>query len=501
MKRLDKERIWVESPQPLHDEVLPVKKLTTEMLPQPWRSYIEDQADLMQSPLEFIAAPMLVAASAVLGNKIAMCPKARDDGWQVVPNLWGMLVGPPGSMKSPCQKKGLSFLRRLQDEDESEHDARTAENAAKQRVLKRKKAKLEDEMDKCENEAQNAEIAKAIVALEAEMFEPPCKRRIVGECTQQALTKIMSENPSGMFVERDELNGLFASWLRPDRMGERSLYLEGWAGDGAYCSDTIGRGAVKIPKLTLSVFGNIQPHVLETLVRHTVRGSRESDGLLQRFQVLVFPDAKDVYAHVDRPPKRQAEADVMETFRRLDHVVHSEAAPFLRFSPEAQAMFDGWRCALEERIRRQDEVPAFTDHLSKFRSLVPSLSLIVELLVGPGSTKAVGLSALKLALDMADVLESQAKRAYHLGDTACLGAHQLLEGVASGALKSQFSLRDLLRTKKIGLPKKDRAVPALTLLVARGYLQHERFATGNHRPSDMYFVHPQLLPSGDRPTL
>jgi Protein of unknown function (DUF3987) len=45
-------------------------------------------------------------------------------------------------------------------------------------------------------------------------------------------------------------------------------------------------------------------------------------------------------------------------------------------------MFDAWREKLEQRLRVPDLVPAWESHLSKYRSLAPSIALICHLLDG-----------------------------------------------------------------------------------------------------------------------
>src|SRR5713101_1797304 len=61
---------------------------------------------------DFVAVGALVAAAAIIGRKVAIRPKRQDD-WAVVPNLWGLAVGPPGLMKSPALAEALHPLRRL----------------------------------------------------------------------------------------------------------------------------------------------------------------------------------------------------------------------------------------------------------------------------------------------------------------------------------------------------------------------------------------------------
>ncbi len=52
----------------------------------------------------------------------------------------------------------------------------------------------------------------------------------------------------------------------------------------------------------------------------------------------------------------------------------------LRFDPEAQELFDAFRDTLERRLRSEAmaATPAFESHLAKYRSLMPTLALLVE---------------------------------------------------------------------------------------------------------------------------
>ena len=70
---------------------------------------------------------------------------------------------------------------------------------------------------------------------------------------------------------------------------DRAFYCEAWNGTGAYTYDRIGRGTLHIRAACLSVLGGIQPGPLERYLRAVFAG-RGDDGLLQRFQLAVWPD-------------------------------------------------------------------------------------------------------------------------------------------------------------------------------------------------------------------
>lgn len=79
---------------------------------------------------------------------------------------------------------------------------------------------------------------------------------------------------------------------------------------------------------------------------------------MQRFQLLVYPDAPRSWRNVDRAPDRQAAQLAHACFARLDNLepftrlayTETDAKPYLRFAPDAQEFFDEWRTALETSL-------------------------------------------------------------------------------------------------------------------------------------------------------
>ena len=67
-----------------------------------------------------------------------------------------------------------------------------------------------------------------------------------------------------------------------------------------------------------------------------------------------------------------------------------DGIPFLRFTADAQEVFDAWREVLEVRLRTGEEHPVLESHIAKYRSLLPSLALLIHLAnedIGPVGTK------------------------------------------------------------------------------------------------------------------
>ena len=113
-------------PQPIPNDLLPVESFDLEMLPASIRLWVADIAERMQCPLDFVAVGSMVALAAVIGRKAGIRPKRKDD-WLVIPNLWGMVVGRPATMKSPAFSEVLKPINRLVATAKKQYDQQMIE--------------------------------------------------------------------------------------------------------------------------------------------------------------------------------------------------------------------------------------------------------------------------------------------------------------------------------------------------------------------------------------
>lgn len=129
---------WPE-PQPLPDGLPPVPEFDPNLLPWTLRDWLVDIAERMQVPLDYLAAGAMVALAAAVGRKVNIRPKRHDD-WTVAANLWGMVVGKPGVLKTPAIQEVLKPLRRLEASAAAQHQAMLREHKA-DRLVAQAKAK------------------------------------------------------------------------------------------------------------------------------------------------------------------------------------------------------------------------------------------------------------------------------------------------------------------------------------------------------------------------
>jgi hypothetical protein len=176
----------------------------------------------------------------------------------------------------------------------------------------------------------------------APAYRPPvAKRYLVNDATVEKLGELLNHNPNGLLLFRDEVSGFLHTMDRPGHENDRAFYCEAWNGTGAYTYDRIGRGTLHIRAACISVLGGNQPGPLERYLRN-VFGGRGDDGLIQRFQLAVWPDVAGRWQNVDRWPDAAARGRAIEVFHRLNRLeaatvgaeeLTPEEVPFLRFDP------------------------------------------------------------------------------------------------------------------------------------------------------------------------
>lgn len=486
---------WPE-PKPVVAVLPVVTEVRMEMLPERIRDWVFDATKRMQAPVDFMAVSAITMLGTSIGRKLTIRPKAQDN-WSVKPNVWACLVGPPAAMKSPALKEARRFLDAI-DRDEFARYQEAMEQYERQLVMyeiqmKIAKAKIKQELNDaaCEDAVHNL----------PDKPEPPVRmRNYTQDTTVEKLQVLLQQNPRGILVMRDEISGFLRGLDKPGQEGSRAFYLEGWEGNGRYCVDRIGRGSSVIDGVCLSVLGCATPGGMSDYVAEALGDGEGADGLLQRFSLVAFPDTQGDFQYVDRKPDNQAAMKAEQAFRACNNIdvyaigaeCYPDSLPFLRYTPEAQRLFQDWYSELIVRCRRDDDHPAIQSHLLKFSKMVPALGLIFH--VTDGGHGSIPERCFLMAAAWADYAESHARRLYQsaFSNQAVHGATVLLRHIEAGDLQDGFTLRDIVRKAWTGLAKQKSAQAAVDELVETGHLRGEcdKKPSGG-RSTLRYLIHPK----------
>jgi putative DNA primase/helicase len=389
----------------------------------------------------------------------------------------------------------------LEDNAGEKHEAALQEFKYKQQLhshqVKANHSEVQKKLKSSDSE-DNSEAADLIREMAAdEPQEPSSKRYIANDTTVEKLGELLRDNPS-VLVCRDELQGFFAGLERHGQESARSFYLEAWSGDAPFKVDRISRGSIRIPRACVSVLGGIQPGPMGSLMREIQRNSRSNDGLLQRFQVAVWPELSNRFELIDNEPDKEIWRQTVELFENLagpgnDVETIDGSIPYLRFAEDAQNTFSKWLEEHENRLRNEELPECLEAHLGKYPSLVPSIALILHLAesqIGP-----VGFDSTARAIAWAKYLEAHAKRLYApLTGADFVSAKALASKLKSKALPARFKQRDVYRKGWAYLSTPDEARVAIEILEDHEWIQSEALdhaATGG-RPSTSYKINPLI---------
>lgn len=487
------------------EPVADAPRMPWELLPAPLSDWILDAADRTSIFPEMIAAPALVAASSVVGRAIGIRPSDYDD-FVAIPNLWGALIQPPGSMKSSAIDEGMRFVKRLaaqatetfqQSKDNAESaieliDDKIAE-ARRRRKIALKTDEATDDIDALIRELKEQRKQTA----------PHERRYLTHDATVEKIAEILTNNPRGLLILRDELHGLLRSFDKSGREEDRTFYLEGWNGNGTFSSDRIGRGTIHVNDFALSIFGSIQPGRIRGLIEESTSGGDGNDGLLQRFQIAIWPGNLPKWSKPVGFRNSKASDQAFKVFQFLDNIEPSGLGasrndadiPYLPFTPGAQIIMDRWRQELEDRLRGSafDGMPAYLSHMSKYRSLMPSLALLLHLFdvaSGASDKTPVTEAPTELAIAWCTFLESHVRKIYDVEvDQGKQAARLLLIKINEGAIVDGQSVREIYRHHWGGLSNDEMVMRGIAVLTKSNIVRTESGATGG-RPTQVLRINP-----------
>ncbi|MDA9521473.1 hypothetical protein XI06_14210 [Bradyrhizobium sp. CCBAU 11434] len=286
-----------------------------------------------------IALSALTVCAAAIPDKVQLQVK-RHGNWLESARLWSALVGLPSSMKSPMMAAAVRPLRQV-DTDMALRYAKA--RAAYDALSKEQKAQTEP---------------------------PQQKRLLLHDTTIEAAQEVLKDSPDGVLCYQDELSGWFGAMDKYSggrgAAKDRAFWLEAFNG-ATYSVNRVGRGAVFIKNLSVSLIGGIQPDPIRKLA-----GDSADDGLLQRLVPIMLQSA---VAGRDDEETSPVVAEYDRLVKRLHNLSETDAK-VLKFDEGAQQ----YRQELERRhleLQACEAInPKLAAHIGKYNGLFARLCII-----------------------------------------------------------------------------------------------------------------------------
>jgi putative DNA primase/helicase len=449
--------------------------------------------------------------SGVVGRRCTIRPKALDS-WTVTPNLWGAIVAPPGFMKTPIFKelrKATNQIETILKKENKEAFCKYETDKMEHAILKKA---AQDSFKKKRSDPSTQDNNHLIdPAVLMEPTAPPNKYLVVNDTSSEKLATLLKDNPKGLILYRDELSGLLLSFEKQGRESDRAFYLETWDGSSSFSVHRIGRGDTQIENMCLSIIGGIQPEPLEQYFYKTLSAGTGDDGLLSRFQLLIYPECRKP-TYVDCHPNLDALKTVIEIFKMVYETSFSSSGflqdddgpPFIRFDNDAQNFFKSWfesNCELTSSDSGNSS--ALIAHFTKYKKLMPALSLLFYIIDqlhkgSPARFSTIPLSCAQRAASWCSCLESHAKKIYGgLVKPELKIAHALASKILNGQLTSGLTVKDIYRRHWSGLTDRKLIYLGLDVLSEHKWLKLvQPESTGGRKASPTVIINPQLTKEG-----
>jgi hypothetical protein len=314
-----------------------------EIYPDQLQTLIKELNRCLNYPTDFTASGLLSIFSTIIRNSLRVEVKS---GYTDSACIWLMQIGEPGSAKSYPLKTLFSPLQEIESEL-MEH-------------FKRQYSEWE--------------------AGEEKGIKPKLKELIIKDFTLEMLCKTLDFNIQGVGLYLDELKG----WI--NGMGK---YTKGQSNDIQTWLSIFGGDAIKVTRKTqeiplyvknpfVSVAGTIQPDELIT-----VNKSHSGDGFFDRF-LYCYPQIQ-----MEKRSRDELDINVINQYNINiksiitvfnDMILESDKPTILKFTSDAFELYykiDDW---LVDVALGQNTNVALRSYISKLRTYLPRLSLIIEVI-------------------------------------------------------------------------------------------------------------------------
>lgn len=451
-----------------------------------WAAWMRKAAESKGAPPDYIMAALLSVCGSLIGNTRWPSPW---QGWAEPPVLWATIIGNPSAGKSPAIDAVLVPLKR-------------AERTMRESV--------QGEVDEWRNKAEVAKLAESAwkesvkTAIKAG-DEPPSRpdsanpgqepvmpRLAVSDATVEKLAVIMSGQPRGTLLARDELAGWLQGMSRYSGGGsDRPFWLEAYGGR-SYSVERMGRDPVYIDQLTVGVLGGIQPDRLRSLLLKS-----DDDGLLARF-LPIWPNP----APVKRPDSVHDESFIDAAITKLlslempnDESGHKRPW-FVPFSDDAREALDAFRQAV--RAWESDAEGLLLSFTGKLPGMAVRLSLVIAIIEWASSESElpaeITIKHFGRAVHLVEsYLLPMARRAYAEASTPArdMAARRLIAALRDRKA-DRFNAREIWKSGRKGIDNPDAVGAAINALEDADLIRlidQPKTAKGG-RPAKNYVVNP-----------
>lgn len=310
---------------------------------------------------DFAAAGMLAALSAAAGNSVV----GRLGTMRFIPlSLYQILIGNPGSSKSPALTHTLLALRREQ-QSRIRAAARLTTEVAEPSMYERAGY----------GDSEGGPFVGQEADLESQERRPGTVGRVrhlyLTDATVAAIREALGVNPRGLLVAADEAVSLFQG---PGKGNDRGIFLQFWNCETVNVAR--GKTIVSIPRSFVSIVAGTQPDILPSL-----SSTKGDDGMCDRMLFWGVPTEEwpeygrcDVDAGVTAAYNHAIDRLIQHRDGEVDDSLASSLV--LPFPEPCNAVFEGLHARLVGVLREAQASKRYGGLVSKTIANAQRLTVI-----------------------------------------------------------------------------------------------------------------------------
>lgn len=341
---LEKEEI------PKTDLIFPI-----DVFPQDIQSYIIQNQKTLNHSIDYMGASLLWLISLCIGNS---CKIEVKTGWRESVNIWIGLIGKAGLGKTPSINAIIFPIEKR--------------NAFEIKYYQNQYKKWKEYEKLKDKEKKDHE----------EVLEPIRKQFIVNDVTIEALADLHEDNPNGVAVFKDELNGWIKDMNKYKPGSDLEFWLSCWSGKPATLTRKTAKSSfIEMP--LMPVLGGIQPGIFSQIAT----SENKDNGFMDRL-LLCYPEKEIEYFN-----KNSISQEVLDWYEGyicnfydqmkanvLTFKYDSIDSKIVRFNQEAENEWIRIHDMISDMQNSDKENEYVKSMLSKQKSYGPRLALILNCL-------------------------------------------------------------------------------------------------------------------------
>jgi hypothetical protein len=461
-------------------------KLPIEILGERWARWIEGCAAAAACPADYVVAPLLAAASAVIGH--ARWPQASKS-WIEPPHLWCVSVGDSGDGKSPgADVIYRTIIPEMERAMEIGFPERLREAQTAIKVTQAKHAKWESELKEAVEAGKTPPPQPEPIP-----EEPVAPRLVLSDVTVEQVAVLLVNQPKGVLMHRDEIAGFLLGMTQYNNAA-RPFWIEAFGGRSYRVDRVKHPKPIIIPRLAVAWHGGIQPERLAEVICE-----EPDDGLLARF-MWFWPEPVEFHI-TERKDTAEWAVTCFDRLRDLKLAgdkdnLHPVMVPL---TPSAVRRLEVFGQALQKR--KETAAGLMRSTIGKGRGLILRLSLVLEFLhwcARDGYSALPAVITEETLIDAAkfvfEYVMPMAERTF--GDAACTELDRNTATLARWVKEQRpdaVHVREMQRKIRLpGLTTADTIHATCKALVEAGWLAPSPGRGGQQRGKEAYPVSPRL---------